>query len=482
MKNLISNLSACIKKAFCGLTFSTIMVASSVMPQSVAAQDNKMVGVLAASAGLTERSSDGINFSLIIPGDKIFLDDEIRTSEDGRIQILLMDETTFSMGSSSTIVVDTFLYDPSDQSGSISANIKKGVFRFISGRIAKKAPENMKVTAGNAVISIRGTDVIGTVENGISTIVLLSGLIDMTSTSVGCGGGTSSSAGCQSSLVRPGFGVEMNNQGMFSSPTRFEPDEIDTVIESLDTKPDQNNEQSEEKVEEDTQSEQSNASSQQENQEEQPDQRVTENEEETKPDQIQALEDADKATQDQATSETPLAEAVTIIEAAAEEETAETIGSFSTAPSIILAPSEDEIPVFETDESGENLSFSQNKTEEEKKPSAFDLIVMRSFGLLDPLEDSSTPEIIQQVDEAGETLIDDVREEENHLKQKQANRLRRLKKSKKMCQKQLINLKMIKEKKKHRKTQTKLNVGLMGAALMVRHSLHQQITRLSWPL
>ena len=285
MKNLISNLSACIKNVFYRLTLSSIIVASSVMPQSVAAQDNKMVGVLAASAGLTERSSDGINFSPITPGDKIFLDDEIRTSKDGRIQILLMDETTFSMGSSSTIVVDTFLYDPSDQSGSISANIKKGVFRFISGNIAKKTPENMKVTAGNAVISIRGTDVIGTVENGISTIVLLSGLIDMTSTSVGCGGGTSSSAGCQSSLVRPGFGVEMNNQGMFSSPTRFEPDEIDTVIESLDTKPDQNNEQSEEKAEEETQSEQSDASTQQENQEEQPDQRVTENEEETKPDQ-----------------------------------------------------------------------------------------------------------------------------------------------------------------------------------------------------
>ena len=203
------------------------------------AQDRILVGVLAASAGQTERRGETGQFEVIATGDQIFLNDEIRTAENSRIQILLMDETTFSMGADSAIVVDEFIYDPASQTGTVSANIKKGVFRFISGRIAKKKPENMKVTAGNAVISIRGTEVIGTVGPEQSTIVLLSGLIDMTSISAGCGGGTSTAAGCQSSLTRPGFGVAMSAGGQFSPPTRFDPEDIDAVIDSIETAPEE---------------------------------------------------------------------------------------------------------------------------------------------------------------------------------------------------------------------------------------------------
>ena len=180
-----------------------------------ASQD--IAGVLAAASGMVERRPEGVReFSQITSGDKIFENDEIRTGPDGRIQILLMDETTFSIGADSNIIIDEFVYDASQKDGAIDVNIKQGVFRFISGRIAKASPQKMKVMAGNAVISIRGTEVIGTVENGQGKIVLLSGAIDITSSIPSCQNG---GAGCMQTVTRPGFGVTLNDAGKVTAPT-----------------------------------------------------------------------------------------------------------------------------------------------------------------------------------------------------------------------------------------------------------------------
>ena len=202
------------------------------MGNLVHASDSDQVGVLAASAGVVQLKSAGTaSFKEIAPGAPIYLYDEIMTGRDTRAQILMRDETTFSIGENTELVIDEFIFNPEDHAkGLIKADFKTGVFRFISGRIAKANPANMEVKAGNAVIAIRGTEVIGTITEQESTIVLLSGQIDMTSSSDFCqSGGT----GCAQSLTRPGFGVEVTELGQFTAPSRFDPEEISRVIGTL---------------------------------------------------------------------------------------------------------------------------------------------------------------------------------------------------------------------------------------------------------
>lgn len=220
-----------MRSAFLNIITGLLMLFSSY---AYANNADPQVGVLAASSGVVKLKSGrtpNAGFAEISPGAPIYLYDEIETAPDTRAQILMRDETTFSIGENTALVIDEFIYDPKDQmAGKINADFKKGVFRFISGRIAKANPVNMQVKAGNAVIAVRGTEVIGTITGQQSTIVLLSGQIEMTSQSSFCQSG---GAGCAQSLTRPGFGVAMTATGQFSAPTRFDPEEINRVIGTL---------------------------------------------------------------------------------------------------------------------------------------------------------------------------------------------------------------------------------------------------------
>lgn len=92
---------------------------------------------------------------LITLGDNIFFNEHITTDENGLLQILLKDGSTFAMGPSSDLVIDKFIYNPDTEIGEIAATLAKGTLRFIGGRISK-AQESVKVTTPNATIGIRG--------------------------------------------------------------------------------------------------------------------------------------------------------------------------------------------------------------------------------------------------------------------------------------------------------------------------------------
>lgn len=106
-------------------------------------------------------------------GKPVYLNDVITTDKSGHLQILLRDETIFTLGPDSSMTLDKFVYDPSTNVGELTANVAKGAFRFISGKIAKKQPSNMKVKLPVGTIGIEGTMVEGTTGPQGSMIVLL---------------------------------------------------------------------------------------------------------------------------------------------------------------------------------------------------------------------------------------------------------------------------------------------------------------------
>jgi len=128
--------------------------------QNNAAVHGEKIGVAASVSG-TVFSGAGKTRRTIRSGSDIFLNERIRTGKTGSLQIMLLDETVFTLGPDSDMVMDEFVYNPANNDGKVYANVAKGVFRFITGKIARKDPEkmNVKITAGN--IGIRGTIVAG---------------------------------------------------------------------------------------------------------------------------------------------------------------------------------------------------------------------------------------------------------------------------------------------------------------------------------
>jgi hypothetical protein len=99
--------------------------------------------------------------------------DKIETGTEGQLQILLLDQTVFTLGPMSSITVDEFVYDPSNDEGKVKASVMKGIFRVVSGKVAHKKPENMSVDLPAGTIGFRGTNVAGIIDGQKSTVVLL---------------------------------------------------------------------------------------------------------------------------------------------------------------------------------------------------------------------------------------------------------------------------------------------------------------------
>lgn len=133
------------------------------------------VGVAAAIHGSVEvlRAPDPAR--PVRGGEPIWLGDEIVTGPGATLQILLRDETVFTVGPGSRLVIDEFVYEPADDSGRVRARLLDGVFRFVTGRIARRRPEAMEVELPAGNLGIRGTLVAVRADGatGESVVVLL---------------------------------------------------------------------------------------------------------------------------------------------------------------------------------------------------------------------------------------------------------------------------------------------------------------------
>jgi hypothetical protein len=150
-------------------------LAALLSVQPAASQDAQQAGVSAAVRGTVQLSRlSGVVGQKVESGEPILLGDRIESGPNSGMQILLLDETVFTIGPDSDLTVDEFVYDPNTQAGTVTASVSKGVFRFITGRVARNQPSSMKVKLPVGTIGIRGTIVAGLIEpNGNVQAVLL---------------------------------------------------------------------------------------------------------------------------------------------------------------------------------------------------------------------------------------------------------------------------------------------------------------------
>ncbi|MBI3564607.1 MAG: FecR domain-containing protein [Elusimicrobia bacterium] len=143
-------------------TLALALALALALPAGAAAPSLSQIGAAAAVRGAVKAMAPGAAVGRVIgSGKPLFLNDHVVTDADGRLQILLLDETVFTLGPNADMVLDEFVYDPATSAGKVSASISKGAFRFVTGQVARKTPENLKVKLAVGTIGVRGTVVVG---------------------------------------------------------------------------------------------------------------------------------------------------------------------------------------------------------------------------------------------------------------------------------------------------------------------------------
>ena len=220
------------------LSLAAAKCAFAVMPASASPGQ---VGVAAAVRGDVKILSQTQGEKRAQNGQSIFLGDQVTTDKDGNLQILLLDETTFTIGPNSAVAIDKFVYDPETQDGNIKARVAKGVFRFVTGKIGQKNPQQMEVDIPFGTIGIRGTIVAGEVVGKKSTVVLLGpGEKNNTPHRQGKFTLTSESGGKknQQTVSKTGFGSTISGEGEPPSrPYKVSSEEMGKITGALGSVP-----------------------------------------------------------------------------------------------------------------------------------------------------------------------------------------------------------------------------------------------------
>ncbi len=134
-----------------------------------------VIGTSAAVKGRVFVTTDGAERKAQV-SDSIRLEDTVLTKQDSALQILLLDQTTITVGQNCELVIDRFVYDPATSVGEISASVAKGAFRFMSGLIGKANPTNATINTPAATVGIRGTFFEGVVGIDALNLAQLAGL------------------------------------------------------------------------------------------------------------------------------------------------------------------------------------------------------------------------------------------------------------------------------------------------------------------
>ncbi|MGI9536587.1 MAG: FecR family protein [Desulfocapsaceae bacterium] len=98
------------------------------------------------------------------PGTRLQQSDIIISGADSTVGVTFMDGTLLSIGPSSHVDLQQYVFEPIEEQYDFSLYLKKGQAVYSSGRIGKLAPEKVKVNTPRATLGIRGTRFIVNVD------------------------------------------------------------------------------------------------------------------------------------------------------------------------------------------------------------------------------------------------------------------------------------------------------------------------------
>lgn len=93
------------------------------------------------------------------PGAAVFASDTLKTGADGSVGVTLKDDTRLSLGPASEVRIERYVYAPDSGALGMVLNFVRGVAAYVSGHMAKLAPDSIRLETPAAIVGVRGTTV-----------------------------------------------------------------------------------------------------------------------------------------------------------------------------------------------------------------------------------------------------------------------------------------------------------------------------------
>jgi len=137
-------------KVLARLTFLTF--ASCCLVWSALAQQ---VGVTSTAAGKPRGTPPAQQERILRVGVDIAANERITTRTDDRAHLVFLDGSALTIGPSSDLMIDRFVYDADRKVGDLAMSASRGVFRFVGGTISKKTEVVLRTPTSS--VGIRGS-------------------------------------------------------------------------------------------------------------------------------------------------------------------------------------------------------------------------------------------------------------------------------------------------------------------------------------
>jgi len=190
--------------------------------QTIVADVARVVGAASAQAA-------GAEARALKAGDPVYLGDRLVTASGALLELAFRDRTRFTLGSETQMTVKAYSA-PDSAEPSFLAEVTRGVFRVISGLIARQRPRAVKFVTPTATIGIRGTH-FGVETDGARALVVLLEPEDEGPSAIEV-----SNAYGAVTIDEPGYGTEIPDaQSPPSPPRRMRLRAVDNLMRSLST-------------------------------------------------------------------------------------------------------------------------------------------------------------------------------------------------------------------------------------------------------
>lgn len=173
------------------------------------------VGKITYVKGDVSLVRDGKQSSAIV-GMELKKKDSLSTKKNSLVKLIFADKSYISIGSKSDFSIEDYFFDKTDASLA-KFKVNEGVFRAITGKIAKISPDRFKLKTKTVTIGIRGTIFSGLLEDGKEEIFCEKGSISVVN------------AKGFSVNVNKGFKTSISKRGVPSKPKAYKASELEKI-------------------------------------------------------------------------------------------------------------------------------------------------------------------------------------------------------------------------------------------------------------
>ena len=111
---------------------------------------------IGVAASITPSAEGGVGtvFQTLAPGSELHASETVRTGDAGKADLVFIDRTNLTVGPTSEVVLDKFVYDPVGSSGKVVLQTTRGAFRFVTGTQDHSA---YQINTPYGSLGVRGT-------------------------------------------------------------------------------------------------------------------------------------------------------------------------------------------------------------------------------------------------------------------------------------------------------------------------------------